>query len=149
MITDYAPRAVYQIFQKIQSGKLYKIAEIHENICYDIGKNGNRIVPGISFTNSTTFWSNFGDYVIKKVDRPLYGYESIVWGAYWTIQALVTIVCIVALPDLEKIIYTISSGVLFYITYKYRYNKYMIYAMAAVAIIVIILLLTAKVKPKK
>ena len=147
MIQDYNPNSVYEIRQEINNGKTRKIAEIHNNVCYDIDRKGQRTLPGFRFVNSESFWNQFGKITIRKIDRPLYGFEPIVWGAYWTLHVLGTIIVVVAVPEAEKIGYFLSSALVFFLTVKYRYNKYVVYLMAAVAIIFVIFLW--RFKPNK
>ena len=147
MIQDYNPNSVYEIRQEINNGKTRKIAEIHNNVCYDIDRKGQRALPGFRFVNSESFWNQFGKISIRKIDRPLYGFEPIVWGAYWTLHVLGTIIVVVAVPEAEKIGYFLTSALVFFVTVKYRYNKYVVYLMAAVAIIFVIFLW--RFKPNK
>lgn len=147
MIQDYNPNSVYEIRQEINNGKTRKIAEIHNNVCYDIDRKGQRTLPGFRFVNSESFWNQFGKITIRKIDRPLYGFEPIVWGAYWTLHVLGTIIVVVAVPEAEKIGYFLTSALVFFVTVKYRYNKYVVYLMAAVAIIFVIFLW--RFKPNK
>lgn len=147
MIQDYNPNSVYEIRQEINNGKTRKIAEIHNNVCYDIDRKGQRTLPGFRFVNSESFWNQFGKISIRKIDRPLYGFEPIVWGAYWTLHVLGTIIVVVAVPEAEKIGYFLTSALVFFVTVKYRYNKYVVYLMAAVAIIFVIFLW--RFKPNK
>ena len=147
MIQDYNPNSVYEIRQEINNGKTRKIAEIHNNVCYDIDRKGQRTLPGFRFVNSESFWNQFGKISIRKIDRPLYGFEPIVWGAYWTLHVLGTIIVVVAVPEAEKIGYFLTSALVFFLTVKYRYNKYVVYLMAAVAIIFVIFLW--RFKPNK
>ena len=69
------------------------------------------------------------------------------WGAYWTLHVLGTIIVVVAVPEAEKIGYFLTSALVFFVTVKYRYNKYVVYLMAAVAIIFVIFLW--RFKPNK
>ena len=147
MIQDYNPNSLYEIRQEINNGKTRKIAEIHNNVCYDIDRKGQRTLPGFRFVNSESFWNQFGKITIRKIDRPLYGFEPIVWGAYWTLHVLGTIIVVVAVPEAEKIGYFLTSALVFFVTVKYRYNKYVVYLMAAVAIIFVIFLW--RFKPNK
>jgi hypothetical protein len=147
LIQDYNPNSVYEIRQEINNGKTRKIAEIHNNVCYDIDRKGQRTLPGFRFVNSESFWNQFGKISIRKIDRPLYGFEPIVWGAYWTLHVLGTIIVVVAVPEAEKIGYFLTSALVFFVTVKYRYNKYVVYLMAAVAIIFVIFLW--RFKPNK
>ena len=147
MIQDYNPNSLYEIRQEINNGKTRKIAEIHNNVCYDIDRKGQRTLPGFRFVNSESFWNQFGKISIRKIDRPLYGFEPIVWGAYWTLHVLGTIIVVVAVPEAEKIGYFLTSALVFFVTVKYRYNKYVVYLMAAVAIIFVIFLW--RFKPNK
>ena len=147
MIQDYNPNSVYEIRQEINNGKTRKIAEIQNNVCYDIDRKGQRTLPGFRFVNSESFWNQFGKISIRKIDRPLYGFEPIVWGAYWTLHVLGTIIVVVAVPEAEKIGYFLTSALVFFVTVKYRYNKYVVYLMAAVAIIFVIFLW--RFKPNK
>ena len=134
MIQDYNPNSLYEIRQEINNGKTRKIAEIYNNVCYDIDRKGQRTLPGFRFVNSDSFWNQFGKITIRKIDRPLHGFEPIVWGAYWTLHVLATIIVVVAVPEAEKIGYFLSSALVFFLTVKYRYNKYVVYLMAAVEI---------------
>lgn len=146
MISDYSPDAVYEVFETQNSGKKYKIGEIHGNVFYDIDRNGKRIGDGTLFTNSESFWKQFQNISIKKNQRPLYGYEPIIWGIYWTIHVFVTIVVLVGVPDNEKILYFISSSLVFAFTVKYRYNRIVVYLMLTVSIIFILFLIFYKPK---
>lgn len=150
MITDYDPNCVYHIFEISDKSKRFKIGEIEENVFYDIDKKGKRIEPGFRFTNSEHFWSQFKKIKIKKIDRPLGGYETVAWGAYWTISAIVTII-LVAIADgiHNQIFWLATSGIHYYLTIKYRHNKYMTYWMLAASIIAILFLFSATKGKKK
>lgn len=147
MITNYSVNAFYDIFQKDSNGKLRKVAIIHDNFCFDLDQNGKRTNYGQRFINSESFWSQFGPVIIKKTDRPLNGFEPIVWGVYWTLHVLGTIIAVVAVPDSQKIVYFLISAHVFAFTVKYRYNKIIVYLMASIAIIFVIFLW--KYKPNK
>ena len=98
MIQNYDSSCVYEIFEILENtGKKYKIGEIENQVFYDLNKKGKRLEQGYQFRNDSTFWNQFKNIAIKKISRPLGGYEPIVWGAYWTLSILVyNIFCIVA-----------------------------------------------------
>ena len=144
MITNYSESAFYDIYQRDSAGKQRKIAIIHENICYDVDIKGKRIGNGFAFSNTENFWRQFGTIQIKKTERPLGGFEPIVWGIYWTMHVLGTIIAVVAVPESEKIYYLVISAFVLAMTVKYRYNKLVLYLMAAVSIIFVIFLLSYK-----
>jgi len=147
MIKNYSERAFYDVYQKDTNSKLRKIVIIHDNFCFDLDKNGNRTNHGERFSNTEAFWSQFGPVIIKKTDRPLNGFEPIVWGIYWTLHILGTIIVVIAVPEWEKLGYFVTSALVFAFTVKYRYNKVIVYLMAAIAIIFVIFLW--KYKPNK
>lgn len=115
MITNYSENSFYEVFQRDGKGKLRKIAIIHDYICFDVDKNGKKTNHGQQFSNSDTFWRQFGEVVIKKIDRPLNGFEPIVWGIYWTLHILCTIIVVMAVPDWQKLTNFIFSSSRLYI----------------------------------
>ena len=80
MIQNYDSSCVYEIFEVLENGKKYKIGEIENQVFYDLNKKGKRLERGYHFRNDSSFWNQFKNISIKKVSRPLGGYEPIVWG---------------------------------------------------------------------
>jgi hypothetical protein len=149
MIENYDSSAVYTVYETKQDGKTSKIGEIQNFVFYDLNTSGKRVMPGFSFTNTQAFWNQFESITIKKVDRPLYGYEGLVWGTYWTIQILLTLFVLVYFPPESKIFYLIFSAITFALSVKYRYNKYVIYWMIITSIIFVLILISIKVNKQK
>ena len=78
MIQNYDSSCVYEIYEIQDTGKKYKIGEIEDQIFYDLNKKGKRLEHGYHFRNDHTFWNQFKNILIKKVSRPLGGYEPFV-----------------------------------------------------------------------
>ena len=149
MIQDYDSSSVYEIYEIQETGKKYKIGEIENNIFYDLNKKGKRLEQGYQFRNDSTFWNQFKNISIKKISRPLGGFEPVVWGVYWTLSILVTIVCVVSQSAIEdQIFWIMTSAINLGITIKFRYNTVVVYWMAAVSIIVLIYLWSSGGKKK-
>ncbi len=146
MINNYDSFAVYEIFQITYNGKKNKIGEIQNFIFYDIDKNRKRIMPGYNFTNSESFWDDFGNVSIQKTSRPLRGFEPMVWGAYWTIHVLVTIVLLVASPPDGQIFWGIFSAIIFAFSVKHRHCKIVVYYMLICTVVFLLLLYFTKTK---
>ena len=149
MIQNYDSSCVYEIYEIQQTDKKYKIGEIENNIFYDLNKKGKRLEQGYQFRNDSTFWNQFKNISIKKISRPLGGFEPVVWGVYWTLSILVTIVCVVSQSAIEdQMFWIVVSGIHLGITIKFRYNTVVVYWMAAVSIIVLIYLWSSGGKKK-
>ena len=149
MIQNYDSSCVYEIYEIQQTGKKYKIGEIENNIFYDLNKKGKRLEQGYHFKNDQSFWNQFKNISIKKISRPLGGYEPIVWGVYWTLSILVTIFFVVADGDLEdQIFWIVTSAIHLGITIKLRYNTAVVYWMAAISIVVLLYLWSSGGKKK-
>ena len=149
MIQNYENNCVYEIYEIQDTGKKYKIGEIENNVFYDLNKKGKRLKQGCHFRNNSGFWNQFKNISIKKVSRPLGGYEPIVWGIYWTLSVLITIFFVVADGDIEdQIFWIITSGIHLAITIKFRYNKAVVYWMAAISIVVLLYLWSSGGKKK-
>ena len=149
MISNYESDSVYEIFENQENGKKFKIGEIEDGAFYDLNKNGKRITPGFYFQNDSSFWSQFKNITIKKISRPLKGYEPIVWGAYWTVSVLLTIFLVAIAEGVEyQIFWIITSAIHLGITMKFRYNPIVVYWMAAMTIIFLIILWSADSKKK-
>ena len=149
MIQNYDSSCVYEIYEIQQTGKKYKIGEIENNIFYDLNKKGKRLEQGYHFKNDQSFWNQFKNISIKKISRPLGGYEPIVWGVYWTLSILVTIFFVVADGDLEdQIFWIVTSAIHLGITIKLRYNTIVVYWMAAISIVVLLYLWSSGGKKK-
>ena len=149
MIQNYDSSCVYEIYEIQNTGKKYKIGEIENRIFYDLNKKGKRLEQGYQFRNDQSFWSQFKNITIKKVSRPLGGYEPIVWGVYWTLSILVTIFFVVADGDIEdQIFWIVTSGIHLGITIKFRYNTAVVYWMAAISIVVLLYLWSSGGKKK-
>ena len=132
---------VYEIYEIQQTGKKYKIGEIDNQIFYDLNKKGKRLEQGYHFRNNSAFWNQFKNISIKKVSRPLGGFEPVVWGVYWTLSILVTIFFVVADGDIEdQIFWIVTSGINLGITIKFRYNTIVVYWMAAVSVLILLFL---------
>ena len=149
MIQNYDSSCVYEIFEIQDTGKKYKIGEIEDQIFYDLNKKGKRLEQGYQFRNDSTFWNQFKNISIKKVSRPLGGYEPIVWGVYWALSILVTIFFVVADGDIEdQIFWIVTSGINLGITIKFRYNTAVVYWMTIISIVVLIYLWSSGGKKK-
>jgi len=149
MIQNYDSSSVYEIFEIQDTGKKYKIGEIENQIFYDLNKKGKRLEQGYQFRNDSTFWNQFKNIVIKKISRPLGGFEPVVWGVYWTLSILVTIVCVVSQSAIEdQIFWIVTSAIHLGITIKFRYNTVVVYWMAAISIIALIYLWSSGGKKK-
>ena len=149
MIQNYDSSSVYEIFEIQDTGKKYKIGEIEDQVFYDLNKKGKRLEQGYQFTNDSTFWNQFKNIAIKKISHPLGGFEPIVWGVYWTLSILVTIVCVVSQSTIEdQIFWLVASAIHLGITIKFRYNIVVVYWMAAISIIALIYLWSSGGKKK-
>jgi len=149
MIQNYDSSSVYEIYEIQDTGKKYKIGEIEDQVFYDLNKKGKRLEQGYQFRNDSTFWNQFKNISIKKISRPLGGFEPVVWGVYWTLSILVTIVCVVSQSAIEdQIFWIVASAIHLAITIKFRYNTVVVYWMAAVSIIVLIYLWSSGGKKK-
>jgi hypothetical protein len=149
MIQNYDSSCVYEIYEIQNTGKKYKIGEIENNVFYDLNKKGKRLEQGYHFRNDQSFWNQFKNISIKKISRPLGGYEPIVWGVYWTLSILVTIFFVVADGDIEgQIFWIVTSGIHLAITIKLRYNTAVVYWMAAISIVVLLYLWSSGGKKK-
>ena len=102
MIQNYDSSCVYEIFEIQESGKKHKIGKIENNIFYDINKKGKKLEHKYYFKNDYTFWKQFKNISIKKISRPLGGYEPIVWGSYWTLSLLTTIFFVLVNSSIEN-----------------------------------------------
>ena len=139
MIQNYDSSCVYEIYEIQDTGKKYKIGEIEDQVFYDLNKKGKRLEQGNQFKNIS----------IKKISRPLGGFEPVVWGVYWTLSILVTIVCVVSQSAIEdQIFWIVASAIHLAITIKFRYNTVVVYWMAAISIIALIYLWSSGGKKK-
>ena len=149
MIQNYDSSCVYEIFEVLENNKKYKIGEIEDQIFYDLNKKGKRLEHGYHFRNDSAFWNQFKNISIKKISRPLGGFEPIVWGAYWTLSILVTIFFVVAANGIESQIFWIATSAIHLgITIKFRYNTVAVYWMAALSIVVLLYLWSSGGKKK-
>jgi len=149
MIQNYDSSSVYKIYEIQDTGKKYKIGEIEDQVFYDLNKKGKRLEQGYQFRNDSTFWNQFKNIAIKKISHPLGGFEPIVWGVYWTLSILVTIVCVVSQSAIEdQIFWLVASAIHLGITIKFRYNTVVVYWMAAISIIALIYLWSSGGKKK-
>ena len=149
MIQNYDSSCIYEIFEVLENNKKYKIGEIEDQIFYDLNKNGKRLEHGYHFRNDFVFWKQFKNITIKKVSRPLGGFEPIVWGVYWTMSILVTIFFVVAANGIEnQIFWIVTSAIHLGITIKFRYNTVVVYWMAALSIVVLLYLWSSGGKKK-
>ena len=149
MIQNYDTSCVYEIYEIQDTGKKYKIGEIEDQVFYDLNKKGKRLEQGYQFRNDSVLWNQFKNISIKKISRPLGGFEPIVWGVYWTLSILVTIVCVVSQSAIEdQIFWLVASGIHLGITIKFRYNTVVVYWMAALSIVVLIYLWSSGGKKK-
>jgi len=148
MIDGYDPESVYQVYET-NANSNYKIGEIENNVFYDVDKSGKR-TNGFSFSNTEYFWNQFGNIYVKKISKPLGGLEPLVWGVYWTIQALITIVLTIGADGIPSKIFWLGISASHYaFTIKYRYNKFVVYWMLITSIVFIIILFLAGSKKKK
>jgi hypothetical protein len=149
MIENYDCSSLYEIFEIQENGKKFKIGEIENQIFYDLDKKGKRLERGSPFKNNTFFWNQFQNITIKKISRPLGGYEPLTWAAYWTLSILVTIFLVVIANDIEnQIFWLVASGIHLGITIKFRYKPIVVYWMAATSIIVLIIMWSSGGKKK-
>jgi len=149
MIQNYDSSCVYEIFEIQENNKKCKIGEIENQVFYDLNKKGKRLEQGYHFRNDSTFWNQFKNIVIKKISRPLGGFEPVVWGVYWTLSILVTIVCVVSQSTIEdQIFWIVASAIHLGITIKFRYNTIVVYWMAAISIVALIYLWSSGGKKK-
>jgi hypothetical protein len=149
MITNYESDSVYEILENQENGKKYKIGEIEDGTFYDLNRKGKRITPGFDFRNDQSFWSQFQNITIKKISRPLKGYEPIVWGAYWTVSVLLTIFFVSIADGIEnQIFWIITSAIHLGITIKFRYNTIVVYWMGSVTIVFLLILWSSGGKKK-
>ena len=149
MIQNYDSSCVYEIYEIQDTGKKYKIGEIEDQVFYDLNKKGKRLEQGYQFRNDSAFWNQFKNISIKKISRPLGGFEPVVWGVYWTLSILVTIVCVVSQSAIEvQIFWIVASAIHLAITIKFRYNTVVVYWMAAISIIALIYLWSSGGKKK-
>jgi hypothetical protein len=149
MIQNYDSSCVYEIYEIQNTGKKYKIGEIENQIFYDLNKKGKRLEQGYHFKNDQSFWSQFKNISIKKISRPLGGFEPVVWGVYWTLSILVTVFFVVADGDIEdQIFWIVTSAIHLGITIKLRYNTAVVYWMAAISIVVLLYLWSSGGKKK-
>ena len=149
MIQNYNSSCVYEIYEIQDTGKKYKIGEIENHVFYDLNKKGKRLEQGYQFRNDSTFWNQFKNISIKKISRPLGGFEPVVWGVYWTLSILATIVCVVSQSAIEdQIFWIVASAIHLAITIKFRYNTVVVYWMAAISIVILIILWSAGGKKK-
>jgi hypothetical protein len=149
MIQNYDSSCVYEIYEIQDTGKKYKIGEIENQVFYDLNKKGKRLEQGYHFRNDSSFWNQFKNIAIKKVSRPLGGYEPLVWGAYWTISVLLTIFLVSIADGIEnQIFWIVTSAIHLGITIKFRYNTAVVYWMGAVTIIFLIILWSSGGKKK-
>ena len=149
MIQNYDSSSVYEIYEIQDTGKKYKIGEIENQVFYDLNKKGKRLEQGYQFRNDSTFWNQFKNISIKKISRPLGGFEPVVWGVYWTLSILVTIVCVVSQSAIEdQMFWIVASAIHLAITIKFRYNTVVVYWMTAVSIIALIYLWSSGGKKK-
>jgi hypothetical protein len=147
MINNYESNSVYHVFETGDTSKKFKIGEIENDLFFDVDRNGKRIGNGVRFYNNSTFWSQFTRVQIKKISKPLGGYEPLVWGVYWTLSAIISIILIVATNGTNnQIFWLIVSGIHFWLSIKFRNNKLMVYWMAAASIIAIFIFLAGNKK---
>lgn len=150
MITNYESDSLYHIFETSETSKKIKIGEIHNGVFFDVDRKGNRIGKGTRFNNNYTFWSQFSRVQVEKISKPLEGFEPVVWGAYWTLLVLSTIVLISIADGLQnQIFWLVFSSIHLAFTIKFRNNKYVVYWMAAVCIVIVIFAYLAGTYKKK
>ena len=149
MISNYESDSVYEIFENQENGKKFKIGEIEDGTFYALNINGKRITPGFDFRNDYSFWSQFQNITIKKISRPLKGYEPAVWGAYSTVSVLLTILLVSIADGVEnQIFWIVASAIHLGFTIKFRYNTIVVYWMGAVTIIFLLILWSSGGKKK-
>jgi hypothetical protein len=149
MIQNYDSSCVYEIFEVLENNKKYKIGEIEDQFFYDLKNKAKILEHGYNFRNDSAFWNQFKNISIKKISRPLGGFEPIVWGAYWTLSILVTIFFVVAANGIESQIFWIATSAIHLgITIKFRYNTVAVYWMAALSIVVLLYLWSSGGKRK-
>ena len=142
MIQNYDSSCVYEIFEILENNKKYKIGEIENQVFYDLNKKGKRLEQGYQFRNDSTFWNQFKNIAIKKISRPLGGYEPIVWGAYWTLSILVTIFFVVAAKGIEnQIFWIVASAIHLGLNIKFRRNKIVVYWMTVMTIFLVVIMM--------
>ena len=141
MIQNYDTSCVYEIYEIQDTGKKYKIGEIEDQIFYDLNKKGKRLEQGHQFRNDSAFWNQFKNISIKKISRPLGGFEPVVWGSYWTLSILVTIFFVLVNSSIENQLFWIVTSVIHIgFTIKFRYNTILVYWMAAVSVFILLFL---------
>jgi hypothetical protein len=144
MIENYDPSCVYHIFEISDNSQKIKIAEIENGLFFDVDNKGKRIGNGFRFTNNYAFWRQFNKISIKKIDRPLDGFESIAWGAYWTLSAIITIMLVIIADGINnQIFWLVTSGIHFFLTIRFRHNKFVTYWMLASSIIALLIVYSA------
>jgi len=142
MIQNYDSSCVYEIFEILENNKKYKIGEIENQVFYDLNKKGKRLEQGYHFRNDSTFWNQFKNIAIKKISRPLGGYEPIVWGAYWTISILLTIFLVSIADGIEnQIFWLVTSAIHLGLTIKFRRNKIVVYWMTVMTIFLVVIMM--------
>ena len=116
MIQNYDSSRIYEIYEIQQTGKKYKIGEIENHVFYDINKRGKRLEHKYHFNNNPEFWNQFKNISVKKISRPLGGFEPVVWGSYWTLSVLVTIFFVLMrspfLMPCPELPYLVASSIL-------------------------------------
>ena len=141
MIQNYDSNRVYEIYEIQQTGKKYKIGEIENHVFYDVNKRGKRLEHKYSFSNDHEFWNQFKNISIKKISRPLGGFEPVVWGSYWTLSILVTIFFVLVNSSIEnQLFWIVTSAIHIGFTIKFRYNTILVYWMAAVSVFILLFL---------
>lgn len=150
MISSYESNSLYHVFETSETSKKFKIGEIQNNLFFDVDKKGKRIGKGIKFNNTYAFWSQFHKVQVEKISKPLDGFEPIVWGAYWVMLVLGTILLVGIAENIEgKIFWLVFSTIHLALTIKYRNNKYVVYWMTAVCIVIVIFVYLAGTSKKK
>jgi len=141
MIQNYDSNRVYEIYEIQQTGKKYKIGEIENHVFYDVNNKGKRLEHKYYFNNDHLFWNQFKNISIKKISRPLGGYEPVVWGSYWTLSILVTIFFVLVNSSIENQLFWIVTSVIHIgFTIKFRYNTILVYWMAGVSVFILLFL---------
>ena len=93
---------------------------IEGGVHYAKGAEGDKKTPIGSFKISHLYYrrdrikkpqTQLQNISIKKISRPLGGFEPVVWGVYWTLSILVTIFFVVADGDIEDQIFWIVRKV--------------------------------------
>jgi hypothetical protein len=149
MIQNYDSNRVYEIYEIQQTGKKYKIGEIENHVFYDVNNRGKRLEHKYHFNNNPEFWNQFKNISIKKISRPLGGFEPVVWGSYWPLSILVTIFFVLVNSSIEnQLFWIVTSAIHLGITIKLRYNTAVVYWMAALSIVVLIYLWSSGGKKK-